>query len=83
MIDAWLRLSARSQTLWLFGASALIALAGLPFFEGAVVDGTGRTLLAARWVSSAAQDWPGFGPFSASANVCYLSSILLDNIQPL
>jgi 4-amino-4-deoxy-L-arabinose transferase-like glycosyltransferase len=50
MIDAWLRLSARSQALWLFGASALIALAGLLFFEGAVVDGTGRTLLAARWV---------------------------------
>ena len=31
---AWLRLSARSQRLWLFGASALIALSGLIFFEG-------------------------------------------------
>ena len=50
MIDAWLRLSARSQALWLFGASALIALAGLLFFEGAVADGTGRTLVAAAWL---------------------------------
>ncbi len=50
MIDAWLRLSARSQALWLFGASALIALAGLLFFEGAIVDGTGRTWVAARWL---------------------------------
>jgi 4-amino-4-deoxy-L-arabinose transferase-like glycosyltransferase len=47
---AWLRLSARSQALWLFGASALIALAGLIFFEGANVDGTGRTWIAARWL---------------------------------
>jgi len=52
MIHAWLRLSARSQALWLFGASALLALAGLLFFEGAVVDGTGRTLVAARWLAA-------------------------------
>jgi 4-amino-4-deoxy-L-arabinose transferase-like glycosyltransferase len=50
MIDAWSRLSARSQALWLFWASALIALAGVLFFEGAVVDGTGRILVAARWL---------------------------------
>lgn len=50
MIDAWSRLSARSQALCLFCASALIALAGILFFEGANADGTGRTWVAAAWL---------------------------------
>jgi len=50
MIDAWSRLSARSQALCLFCASAVIALAGILFFEGANTDGTGRTWVAAGWL---------------------------------